>query len=122
VNRTGSRCVLDGYPVVALRDRIGLVPFAIRHGGAQMVTSRPPARFVVRPGGAAFVLLNHYRCDRGDLRAATSVRIRVPGQAVTLTLRLTDPYRRPSYCGPGDPGSTLTVSPFEPSVRAALRR
>ena len=114
-------CVLFGYPRVRLTDRAGDIPFSIRHGGDQMVTSHPPMRVVVRARGTAFVVMNHYRCDLGDLRAADVVRLglRSP-RAGTTAIRLTDRYRKPNYCGKGDPGSILTVSPFEPSLRAAL--
>jgi Protein of unknown function (DUF4232) len=122
VSRSASSCVVKGYPSVRLSDRAGAIPFLIRHGGDQMITSRPPRRVLVRPGRSAFVLLNHYRCDRGGLRAATVVKIGLAAhpRGGTASLRITDPYRMPNYCGPGDPGSTLTVSPFEPTLRAAL--
>jgi len=126
VSRSVSSCVLRGYPSVRLSDRAGAIPFLIRHGGDQMITSRPPTRVLVRRGRtvSVFVVLNHYRCDRGGLRAATAVNIGLPAHphSGTASLRITDPYRMPNYCGPGDPGSILTVSPFEPTLRAALRR
>jgi hypothetical protein len=122
VNREAASCVVNGYPRVTSYDRAGPIPFAIRHGGDQMITSRAPARVIVRPGRAAFVLLNHYRCDLGGLRSATTVRIGLPGtqRIATAWIKITDPYKRLDYCGKGDPGSTLTVSPFEPTLRAAL--
>jgi Protein of unknown function (DUF4232) len=123
VSRSASSCTVKGYPSVRLGDRAGPIPFLIRHGGDQMITSRPPTRVVVRPGRAAFVLLNHYRCDRGGLRGASVVKIGLAGHARsrTASLRITNPYRMPNYCGPGDPGSILTVSPFEPTLGAALK-
>jgi hypothetical protein len=123
VNRGATSCVVNGYPKITSYDRSGAIPFAIRHGGDQMITSHGPARVVVRPDRAVFLLLNHYRCDLGGLRSATTVRIGLPGgarRAATLSIKVTDPYRRLDYCGKGDPGSTLTVSPFEPTLRAAL--
>ena len=63
VNRARSACLLSGYPSLKFRDRAGAIPFLIRRGGDQMVTSRPPARVLVRAGRAAFVVLNKYRCD-----------------------------------------------------------
>jgi hypothetical protein len=129
-NRGSRTCVLDGYPRVALYDAAGAIPFVIGHGGDQMISSRPPRPVVVRPGGRAFVVLNKYRCDRGA----------VPGTRVTRRIRITSgapatgsasisfgdqhaipmPYRVPDYCGKGDPGSKLAVSPFVGTVRAAL--
>jgi hypothetical protein len=122
VNRGATSCVVSGYPRVTSYDQTGAIPFAIRHGGDQMITAHGPARVVVRPDWAAFVLLNHYRCDLGGLRSATTVRIGLSGarRAATSSIKIRDPYRRLDYCGKGDPGSTLTVSPFEPTLRAAL--
>jgi hypothetical protein len=114
VNRGRRACVFDGYPRIRTYDRVGLIPFAITHRGDQMVTSRPPSRVVVRPQRAAWVAVNHYRCDLGEVRAATTLRI---DKAV---ITLLDPYQRLAYCGKGDPGSTLAVSPFEPTLRATL--
>ena len=122
VNLSRSPCSLDGYPRVLLLDATGALPFAITHHGDEMVTSRPPRRLVVEPARAAFVLLNHYRCDRGVVRTALVVRLGLPGSRATMSLPLADPYDRPTFCGPGDPGSTLAVSPFEPTLRATLHR
>jgi hypothetical protein len=122
VNRNGATCFLRGYPTVSAYDRRGMIPFLIRHGGDQMLTSRPPTRVVVRQNGAAFVLLNRYRCDLGDRRTATRVSVRRAGatRAESVSVKLAVTNNRLRYCGEGDPGSTLTVSPFEPTVRAAL--
>src|SRR5262249_1896905 len=114
VNRRRRACVFDGYPRIRTYDRVGLIPFAITHRGDQMLTSRPPSRVVVRPQRAAWVAVNHYRCDLGEGRTATTLRI---DEAV---IRLSDRYQRLAYCGKGDPGSTLAVSPFEPTLRATL--
>jgi Protein of unknown function (DUF4232) len=116
MNRGRGACVLNGYPRIRAYDKAGLVPFVIRHGGDQMITSRPPRRIVVRPRRAAFVALNHYRCDRGDVRVATRLRID------EVVLRLRGLYQTIEYCGRGDPGSTLAVSPFEPTLLATLAR
>jgi hypothetical protein len=123
VKRTKTQCLLYGYPEVILSDRAGAIPFAIRHGGDQMITSRRPTRVVVRPRSGAFIVLNNYRCDRGVRRAATTIRVALPGATHRRgrSIAVADRYRRPGYCGRGDPGSTLAVSPFEPTLRAALR-
>jgi hypothetical protein len=127
----GSRtCVLDGYPRVMLYDAAGAIPFVISHSGDQMISSRPPKPVVVRPGGHAFVVINKYRCDRGAVpgtRGTRRIRIssgtRAAGSA-SITFgdlhTIPMPYRIPDYCGRGDPGSTLAVSPFVGTVRAAL--
>ena len=111
--------MFNGYPAVGLHDRSGVIPFSISHRGDQMITSRRPGPVGVPHGGVAFVLLNQYRCDLRNLRAATVVRLGSP--AASTSIRLANHYRQPHYCGRGDPGSTLAVSPLEPSVRAALK-
>jgi hypothetical protein len=121
VNGGRRSCVLFGYPVISAFDRRGRIPFAITHDGDQMVTAQRPKRLRVRPREAVFVALNHYRCDRGDLRTATVLRIGAK-PARTVAIRMTNPYQRLEYCGKGDPGSTVAVSPFEPTLYATLRR
>ena len=117
----GVSCVLDGYPAVVLSDSRGRLPLVVRHDGDQMISARRPTRIVVEPGGVAFVVLNQYRCDRGVKRAADVIRIGLARATHrSASTRIGDPYRRPSYCGRGDPGSTLTISPFVPNVHAAL--
>jgi hypothetical protein len=122
VARGEASCIFNGYPQVALYDHAGLIPFRIRNGGDQMITHHRPTRFVVRPGGNAWVALNNYRCDLGNKRAATSARIgpAAPALGAAAFVAILNPYRRLEYCGEGDPGSVLTVSPFEPTLRAAL--
>jgi hypothetical protein len=121
-NRGSHACSLYGYPVVEFYGRRGKIPFAIRHGGDQVITSRKPARFVVRPGRAAFVVVNKYRCDLGDLRAALTMRLGFPrsGRRHHFAIAVR-PKGWIQYCGRGDPGSGVTVSPFEPSLAAAMR-
>src|SRR5262249_61205861 len=80
VNRGRLTCVLNGYPRINAYDRVGVIPFAITHRGDQMVTSRHPRRIAIRAGRVAFVALNHYRCDRGDLRVATALQIASGGE------------------------------------------
>jgi len=117
----GTACSLFGYPRVAFFDRTGKLPFGIWHGGDQVVTPRRPARLVIRPGRAAYVALNKYRCDLGNVRAARTLRLGFPRtvrQSFAITVR---PRGWIQYCGRDDPGSGITVSPFEPSLRAAMR-
>jgi hypothetical protein len=114
-------CVLNGYPRLALLDTRGPLPFVISHSGDQVVTRSRPERVLVRAGTSAVVLADKYRCDRGDRRKPRSVSLafgRESGAPLTLALRDGDDL---AYCGPGDPGSILTVSPFKPSLRAAAR-
>jgi hypothetical protein len=129
-NRGPRTCSFDGYPRVTLYDAAGTIPFVIKHGGDQMISSRPPTLVVVRPGGRAFVVINKYRCDRGAVpgaRATRQIKIgsgRHAAGSASITFgdvhTIPLPYRIPDYCGRGDPGSTLAVSPFVGTVRAAL--
>ncbi len=121
-NRGAKACVLDGYPTVALLDARGKrLPFRISHGGDQMVTSRPPVAVRMLPRRSAFFVLNKYRCDLGSLKVAKTLRVGFPGVHTSARLRATlPPYGVIGYCGRGDAGSTVTVSPIEPTLAAAL--
>jgi hypothetical protein len=120
----GSACALYGFPTLSFEDDAGHIPFVVRTGGDQMIAARYPMPVHVRTGGSAWVVINHYRCDRGDKRAASIVRIGLASatgwSATSVTIR--SPYERVSYCGRGDPGSTITVAPFEPTLASAFRR
>ena len=117
-NRGRSACLLYGYPTIELRDRRGTIPFRISHKSDQVVTARPPTRVVVRPGGVAWVVVNKYRCDRGDLRSARSLRLAFSRGGSALETAILRGWI--GWCGGGDPGSGLTVSRYAPSFRAAL--
>jgi len=120
-NRSRTACVLYGYPGLAFDDgRHTALPFEISYAGDQVVTSARPRRVLVRAGRSAYALVDKYRCDRGDRLRARNVRVAFPGSGLLLTLRLHAVDI--SWCGPRDPGSTLTESPFEPSLAAATRR
>lgn len=121
-NRGQRPCVLHGYPTIAFTDERGPIPFSIGHGGDQMVTPRRPTRVVVRAGRSAFVLVNKYRCDLGDVRLARTLRLGLPGRKSPQLLLALRPYPRIGYCGKGDAGSTVVTSPFEPSLAAAFGR
>jgi N-acetylmuramoyl-L-alanine amidase len=114
----GPRCVLFGYPRVVVRDRAGVIPVVINHRGDMHIGPRPPRQVDVRRGGHAFIVLNQYRCDLGTLRSANLVRLG-PLRAWTQ-IRIKKAERQVHYCGRGDPGSILTVSPFVARVRDAL--
>jgi Protein of unknown function (DUF4232) len=118
-NRSTTACVLYGYPAFAFINAQGALPFEFSHAGDQVVTNARPRRVLVGAGGSAFALMAKYRCDRGDRRRAGTVRIAFPGSGRLLTLRLHGGDI--SWCGFRDPGSTITVSPFE-RTRAATTR
>jgi hypothetical protein len=117
----GAACVLQGYPVVALRDARGLIPFVYRHGGDAMVTPRRPTRVALRHGASAFFLLDKFRCDLGARRTGTAIQIGLDGSTARsrpIPLRA----MRISLCKPGirTEGRVVNVSPFEPTLRATL--
>lgn len=129
VYRGDRTCVLNGYPRLTLYDARGVIPFAIRHGGDQMISSRRPRPVVARRNRAVFVVMNKSQCVHGvtaSTRGTAKIEIRAAAgstaQAASISFRskTASPWRIPAYCGKGDPSSVLTVSPFVPTVRAAL--
>jgi hypothetical protein len=111
----GGPCLLDGYPQVSLADRSGRIPFALRYVGDQMITGRRPRPFVVGGRDAAYLAVNKYRCDLGPVRTETALQIG------PLTVSLAAVPREVAWCGHGDPGSVVDVTPFEPSIAATRR-
>jgi hypothetical protein len=117
-NASGSRCTLVGYPEVILLDGQGrALPFAHRTSGDQVVTPHPPRLVVLARDGTAFVTINIYRCDLGDQQVLSIVRL----------LLLDDPSplevaggNNLTYCGPGDHGSTISISPFGATLGETL--
>jgi hypothetical protein len=120
-NRGHSACALFGYPALFLADRRGVIPFAIGRGGDQMVTARRPSEVVVRPGRSAFVLLNKFRCDDGELRLARTLRLGFPRDTSRRLFFVLPRYPRLANCR-GGYRTKLTTSPFEPTLAAAMRR
>jgi hypothetical protein len=117
----GPRCVLSGYPIVRFTDRAGAaIAFRVSHTGDQMVTADHPRRVVVPRGGAAWVVLDKYRCDLGNRARVGEIELQLAGAERIGTV---EPESAGwAFCGRGDPGSTVHVSPFEPRLLAALRR
>ncbi|HEX4035272.1 MAG TPA: DUF4232 domain-containing protein [Solirubrobacteraceae bacterium] len=120
VNDGRSACTLAGYPRIALLSSSGKVyPFAYRDGGDAEVTGHRPATVTLRPGGGAFVLINKNACIANvNGQLARQVRLTPPGGTGTLTLRSLGGVFL-DYCGAGDPGHRVDVSPIAASVSAA---
>jgi Protein of unknown function (DUF4232) len=118
----GSGCTIYGTPVIWFEDARGRIPFTVRTGTDQMIAAKYALPVQVLTDRSAWVVLNHYRCDVGVKRAADIIRIGLQDAPYpkTLTVHLRDPYSMVDYCGKGDPGSTVTVAPFEPTLTAAL--
>jgi hypothetical protein len=120
----GSACTLFGTPALWFEDAHGRIPFQLRTGSDQMIAATYALPVQVRRGGSAWVVINHYRCDLGDKRAAGVIRIGLQPAAPANTVRVVirSPYEQVDYCGKGDPGSTITIALFEPTLASAFRR
>lgn len=122
-NRGSQSCVLNGYPVITFADRRGSLPFVVQHRGDQQVTSRSPKPVLIRPGRAAFVALQKYRCDLGTLRSASTMRLALPGGAPRggSAVDLRSLRGRIAYCRGGWTANVVSVSPFVPSIAAGFK-
>ncbi len=117
-NAGSGACYLFGYPGISLYDAADhLLPLSYEWHGDQMVTGSAPQRVAVAPGVEAFVLINKYRCDLGDKATAVTLRLIPPDDTTSMTLSVQSDL---GYCGPGDPGSTLEISPVEPTASATM--
>jgi hypothetical protein len=121
LTNTGPRCVLAGYPVLRFTDADGAaIPFRLSRSDDQMVTAHRARPVVVAHGRSAWIVLNKYRCDLGRRSAAGQIVVRLAGAG---RIGVIPPDSAGwAYCGPGDPGSTVHVSPLEPRLLAALRQ
>jgi Protein of unknown function (DUF4232) len=123
-NRSAKACWLKGYPSVALLNSRGRpLPFVISHRGDQMVTSNRPHRVWLRPHRPAFFALNKYRCDRGFAlsRLVRRVRIGLPAQPRRSRTISLPRWPQIGYCGRGDAGSTVAVSPVVSTLAGAFQ-
>ncbi len=117
-NTSSTTCSIDGYPGIALLGADGaILPFEYQRGGDQMTTSAPPQPVGLTPGGVAYIRINKYRCDIGDKAAPMSVQVIAPNDTTSTKLAFAGQTDM-SYCGAGDPGSVLHISPVEPTEAA----
>jgi hypothetical protein len=116
VSRAG--CALRGYPGVALSGSNGVpLRFTYRRGGDQMLTSAPPTRVWLRPGAAAYLGINKQTCIARQTVLARRIRVIPPGDRRPVAAVLSG-YPELGYCGPGDPGHVIDVSPVEATMQA----
>jgi hypothetical protein len=109
---------MSGFPGVTLYDAGGAeLPLTYDWHGDQVVTHAPPRRVDLGSGISAYVMVNKYRCDRQTVSEATTLRLIPPNDISSLPLNLAG-LRELGYCGLGDPGSTLEISPIEPTEAA----
>ena len=118
----GSACTLYGVPAMWFEDAHGRIPFQVRRGTDQMIAAPYALPVQVSRRESAWLVINHYRCDLGPKRTANVIRIGLQDAAYsdTITVKVRNPYGMVDYCGKGDPGSTITVAPFEPTLTAAF--
>jgi hypothetical protein len=91
--------------------------------GASEVGTADCIRHVYPAWRAAYVTINHYRCDRGNLDQAGAVGVVVPSSGMLLTVSVPPPMRSfLGYCGPDDPGSMMSVSPIGASFSDTVGR
>jgi Protein of unknown function (DUF4232) len=119
-NISSSGCYLFGYPGVAFVESAGhALPFQYQTSGDQVVTSAAPRHVDLSAHSLAYVTVNKYRCDLGDLMQASVLRLAPPGLASSFDVSLAGNIPM-DYCGPGDPGSTVYISPVEPNFLATV--
>jgi hypothetical protein len=121
-NISTNGCYLSGYPQVVLADNAGRVlPLQYQNTGDQMVTSAPPAHVDLGPKGLAYVTVNKYRCDTTDLMQASVLRLTPPGLTSSFIVSLAGNVSiSMDYCGPGDPGSIVDISPVAANFLATV--
>jgi hypothetical protein len=120
ITNDGPNCYLLGYPTIAMYDRNGTVlAFVYADTGDMVVTARTPSRVDLPPVSSAFVTINKYRCDLGPGSQAASLELIAPGETTPLTIALVQ-HVALDFCGPGDPGSVVVVSPVAATQGATL--
>lgn len=120
-NTADRQCTLRGYPTVEAVSAEGkILPFRYRHGSDMMLRDATPGTVSLPPDQSAYVVINKYRCDTGDVATTARLQIIPPGASTPITMRFTGRRGMP-WCGLRDPGSTVTVSPVVSSPRRAFR-
>ena len=111
-------CTVAGYPTIKFLAKDAPIPFTYVFGKGQYVTHRRPQPVTVGGGKVAYFLVAKYRCDMGVTEGADGMTLLLPGQGTMVTPPRTWLIFSIDYCtgGANDPGNTIEVSPFEPSV------
>lgn len=121
-NTSEATCHLVGYPGISFVDATGsLLPLIYHRGGDAEVTSSLPQNVNLPARSTAYVLMNQYRCDLGDKQTATTLFLFPPNDMIALQLGFGSVHDDASimhYCGLGDPGSIVDISPVEPTAGA----
>jgi hypothetical protein len=78
---------MTGYPRISLLDAAGTeIAIEYRKSGDQIVTSRPPERVVLPPGGTAYMTLSGSPCVTGSVGPAGALELIPPDETVPLSL------------------------------------
>ena len=118
-NSSARGCVLDGYPTVSLLTGHGRVlPFRYRDHGDQMLTNAKPHVVALAPGGRAYFAINKNACAGRATGSARYLDMFPLGQLQHRLRR----YPVLDYCGKGEPGHVVDVSPLEKTVPAVLAK
>ena len=118
-NTGSSTCSIIGYPKITLYGARGnALSFKYEYRGDQfVVTDARPVRVTLRPGATADVMINKTDCGTRSVDAAVSVTLVPPGDTGVLQAAIgAEPIL--STCLPGDPASTVDISPVEATPSA----
>lgn len=120
-NTADFGCNLRGYPEIELSDRLGTrLAFTDRRRGDEMITGKPSVLVTLSPGGVAYAAVNQSTCDNSplaDWRKATRIDVTPPGTGKPLSAEL-HAYPTLNYCGDGQTGNELDITPIEPTLAA----
>jgi Protein of unknown function (DUF4232) len=113
-----ASCSLLGYPGIALYDGNGeLLALTYEPKGDQMVTSSPPQAVNLPIGATGYVLINKNVCVGPEAASASALHFIAPSDTTSLILNLS--IGGLTSCeSRADPGSTLDISPVEPTASA----
>jgi hypothetical protein len=115
-NRSSAPCYLFGYPTVTQFDRSGrALPFDYRRAGDIVVTSRPPTRVELSPGTTAYVTIDKFTCAFDEDGVTSRIELTPPDDTLPVATALPRDAITLGYCGPGDRGTEVYVSPVEPT-------
>jgi hypothetical protein len=105
-NATRHACSLRGYPTVELVGRRGgVLPFTVVWDAGRV------RRVDLRPGARAIAYVSKYRCDTTVRSVTRGLIVGSPEGGGLRRLRLTAAGVSMDFCGRGDPGSVVHVSP-----------
>jgi hypothetical protein len=119
-NASATRCDLRAYPGVTLLDSRGVrLPFEYRRHRDQELTSAQPAVVALPPDGDGYMAINKNTCVAREREIAARIHVTLPNGHPPLALALSR-YPILGYCGSGDPGHIVDITPIEPTLKAVF--